>query len=166
MIAAKPLVDDTYLLEKFSGKGGWTYARIPEVKAKKNTPFGWKKVKGTIDGYEIRQFHLMPMGNGVLMLPVKADIRKKIGKNAGDKVRVILFADNDAIEIPGELQQCLDDEPVASNFFNRLSDSEKRYYIQWIYGAKREDTRISRLARTINRLVMGLKMYDRAEGDL
>jgi uncharacterized protein YdeI (YjbR/CyaY-like superfamily) len=118
-------------------------------------------VKGTIDGYEIKQFHLMPMGNGVLMLPVKADIRKKIGKKAGDKVHVVLFADNASIEVPAELQQCLDDEPVALKFFNKLSDSEKRYYIQWVYGAKREETRIARLARTINRLMMGLKMYDK-----
>jgi Uncharacterized protein conserved in bacteria len=157
------LINDVYLLEKFSGKGGWTYARIPEVRAKKNTPFGWKKVKGSIDGYEIRQFHLMPMGNGILMLPVKADIRKKIGKKAGDKVHVVLYADNDAIEVPAELQQCLDDEPAALRFFNKLSDSEKRYYIQWVYTAKREETRISRLAKTINRLVAGLKMYDKAE---
>jgi tRNA isopentenyl-2-thiomethyl-A-37 hydroxylase MiaE len=116
-------------------------------------------VKGTIDGYEIKQFHLMPMGNGVLMLPVKADIRKKIGKKAGDKVHVVLFADNASIEVPAELQQCLDDEPVALKFFNKLSDSEKRYYIQWVYGAKREETRIARLARTINRLMIRCRVF-------
>ena len=27
----QPLVDKEYLLEKFPGKGGWTYAMIPEV---------------------------------------------------------------------------------------------------------------------------------------
>ena len=27
----KPLVDKEYLLEKYPGKGGWTYARIPEI---------------------------------------------------------------------------------------------------------------------------------------
>ena len=78
----KPLIDNEYLLEKFSGKGGWTYAAIPEIKPDKHAYFGWVRVRGSIDGYEIRAYHLMPMGNGKLFLPVKADIRKKIGKKA------------------------------------------------------------------------------------
>ena len=45
----KPLVNKEYILEKFPGKGGWTFASIPEVLQNKNTPFGWVKVKGTID---------------------------------------------------------------------------------------------------------------------
>ena len=51
----KPLVDKKYLLEKFSGKGGWTFARIPEILQNKNAPFGWVKVRGTIDGYKIKK---------------------------------------------------------------------------------------------------------------
>lgn len=72
----KPLVNKKYLLEKFHGKGGWTYARIPEILQNKKNTFGWVKVKGSIDGYEIKKCHLMPMGNGKLFLPVKAAIRK------------------------------------------------------------------------------------------
>jgi len=77
MEAEKPLVNKEYLLEKFPGKGGWTYVRIPEVLQNKNSPFGWVKVKGRIDDYEIKNYKLMPMGNGQLFLPVKSDIRKK-----------------------------------------------------------------------------------------
>lgn len=32
----KKLVHKTYMLQKFSGKGGWTYAEIPEVKPDKH----------------------------------------------------------------------------------------------------------------------------------
>jgi hypothetical protein len=71
----RPLVNKTYRLEKFPGKGGWTFARIPEILPDKKAHFGWVKVRGTIDGYEIRKYHLMPMGNGSLFLPVKAEIR-------------------------------------------------------------------------------------------
>lgn len=31
MTKEKPLLDRKYLLEKFPGKGGWTYTAIPEV---------------------------------------------------------------------------------------------------------------------------------------
>ena len=36
----KPLVKGEYLLEKFSGKGGWTYAAIPEVVQNKRIHLG------------------------------------------------------------------------------------------------------------------------------
>ena len=61
-----PLVDKDYLLERTPGNGGWTYAPIPEVPQDKKAPFGWVKVKGSIDGVEIKKHHLMPMGNGEL----------------------------------------------------------------------------------------------------
>ena len=76
----KPLVDREYLLEKFPGKGGWTYAQIPEILQNKQSAFGWVRVRGTIDNFEIKNYNLMPMGNGKLFLPVKAEIRKKIKK--------------------------------------------------------------------------------------
>ena len=68
-----PLVDKDYLLERTPGNGGWTYAPIPEVPQDKKAPFGWVKVKGSIDGVEIKKHHLMPMGNGELGLSVKAE---------------------------------------------------------------------------------------------
>ena len=74
------LVDKEYLLEKFQGKGGWTFARIPEIAQNKNSPFGWVKVRGTIDNFEIKNYNLQPMGKGSLFLPVKAEIREKIRK--------------------------------------------------------------------------------------
>ena len=42
-----PLVDKKYLLEKFKGKGGWTFVRIPEIPQNKNTAFGWVRVRVT-----------------------------------------------------------------------------------------------------------------------
>lgn len=159
----KPLVDNKYLLEKFHGKGGWTFARIPEIPQDKHTHFGWVKVRGTIDSFEIRKYHLMPMGNGNLFLPVKAEIRKKIKKNEGDYVHVILYPDNEPLDIPEEMLLCLNEEPKALTFFKSLTESEQKFYIQWIYSAKKEETKINRLAKTINRLLEGKKLYDKED---
>lgn len=138
--------------------------QIPEVKKDNNKTFGLVKVKGFIDEYEIKNHHLMPLGNGSLMLAVKLEIRKKINKNAGDTVHIILYPDNDPLIVPHDLITCLADEPAAKKFFHSLSDSEKKYYIQWIYAAKTEATKINRMAKTVNRLARKLKMYDKDEG--
>lgn len=155
----KALINKKIRLEKYPGKGGWTFARIPEIKKDKKNPFGWRKVRGTIDSFEISKYHLMPMGDGNLFLPVKAEIRKKIGKSEGDYVHVILFPDNEPLDIPEEFLICLSDEPKALDFFNSISESEKKYYVQWIYSAKKEETIINRMAKSINRLARGLKLY-------
>ena len=161
----KPLVNKKYLLEKFQGKGGWTYARIPDIKKDKKSNFGWLKIRGTIDGFEIRKYHLMSMGEGKLFLPVKAEIRKKIKKKAGDYVHIILYPDNEPLKVPDELMLCLQDEPKAFAFFKSLSESEQKFYVQWIYSAKKEETKIDRLTKSINLLSIGLKMYDKMDKD-
>lgn len=117
----KPLVNKTYLLEKFPGKGGWTFVRIPEITKDKRAHFGMVKVRGTIDDYEIRKYHVMPMGNGGMFLPVNAAIRKNIKKQEGDQVRIILFLDNEPLEVPEEMLLCLQEEPEALAFFKSLS---------------------------------------------
>lgn len=157
----KPLVNKKYLLEKFPGKGGWTFARIPEIIQDKKAHFGWVKVRGSIDGYEIKKYHLMPMGNGKLFLPVKAEIRKKIKKREGDYVHVILYPDQEPLEVPEEMLLCLQDEPVALKFFQSLSESEQKFYIEWIYSAKKEETKVARLAESINKLSKGLKGHEK-----
>lgn len=129
----KPIVDKQVQLEKFPGKGGWTYARLPEVSPDTKNPFGWRKVRGFIDGVEIKQYHLMPIGNGQLFLPVKAQIRKKIKKEAGDFIQVLLYADDTPLEVPEEFELCLKDEPQAWKNFMSFSDAEKKKYLDWIY---------------------------------
>jgi hypothetical protein len=151
-----PLVDKAYKLEKFPGKGGWTYAVIPEIPSDKHAHFGWVRVSGSIDGYPITQFHLMPMGNGKLFFPVKAAIRKAIGKVAGDTVSIILFKDDSPLLIPDDLLICLKDEPEAFNNFELYTDNEKKLFCDWITSAKTIATRDKRIAATVNAVLLSL----------
>ncbi|MDD4991540.1 MAG: YdeI/OmpD-associated family protein [Paludibacter sp.] len=156
----KPLVNKKYLLEKYPGKGGWTYAAIPEVLQDKHAYFGWVKVKGFIDDFEIKNYRLMPMGNGQLFLPVKAEIRKRIGKNEGDWVHVILYADNAPTEIPEELLVCLKEDPEAYTWFLACTDGQQKEFIDWIYAAKTDNTKVERIAEMLNRLANGKKFRE------
>jgi hypothetical protein len=149
----QPLINQEYLLQKFPGKGGWTFAAIPEILQDKHSHFGWVRVRGFIDDFELKHYKLMPMGNGQLFLPVKAEIRKKIGKQAGDTVKVVLYADNLPTEIPEELLLCLKDDPIAYKNFLACTDGQQKEFIDWIYSAKTDDTKVARIAEMLNKLV-------------
>jgi len=162
-MSEKPLVNKRYLLEKFDAKGGWTYAVIPEVLLDKHSPFGWVRVRGTIDDIEMKSCHLMPMGNGKLFLPVKASIRKTIGKKEGDYIQVVLYPDNLPVEIPKELQICLLDEPAAYKTFLSYTGGEQKAFIDWIYSSKKEETRIERIAKTLQKLQKRQRLTDKGK---
>lgn len=83
MSSEQAIVDGVYLLEKYPGKGGWTYAAIPEVRQDKRNPFGWVKVRGRIDEYELKQYKLLPR---VFMRPFVSPI------NQNENASTVYFA--------------------------------------------------------------------------
>jgi len=147
-----PLVNQNYLLKKYSGKGGWTFAVIPEIRKDQHAWFGWVKVRGSIDGYEIKNYHLMSMSNGMMFLPVKAEIRKKIGKNDGDWVHIILYSEQLPHVNLDDFMTCLHDEPIACQNFINLTAIEQKAMTDWIYSAKNDELKVERMAETLNKL--------------
>lgn len=158
-----PIIEGDFEILKMSMKGGWSYVLLPPKHHKTGLPFGWFVVKGSIDDYEINQFKLWPTADNKLFLPIKADIRKKIKKQEGDTVRVTLYEDNSEVIIPDEFLICVNESPMAAFNFDKMSETSKKQYVDYVYAAKSLDARTRRLAKTIDKLEKGLKYHEKED---
>ncbi len=141
-------------IKKFEDKGektGWRYVEVPaavavELNGNDKRSF---RVKVHIDGLLFPGIALIPMGAGKYILPVNADIRKKIRKKEGAMVELQLEKDHSLPELPPDLMEGLEQEQEALNYFMQLKQGERNYFIKWILSAKTDDTIAKRMALVI-----------------
>lgn len=138
-------------------KTGWTYFVIPADLAEKLNP-GVKtsyRVKGKLDTHTIKGVAIIPMGGGEFIMPLNADLRKKIGKRKGAQLSVQLQVDAAPFEMNADFIACLEDEPKALEKFNKLPGSHQRYFSKWIDSAKTEPTKAKRIAMAVDAMAKG-----------
>ncbi len=113
------------------------------------------KVRATISGYTYRT-SVASMG-GRFLLGVNAEVREKAGVHAGDVVDVDLELDTDErrIVVPPDLAQAFENDPAAHRFFEGLSYSQQRWFVEGIENAKKAETRQRRVAAAVERLREG-----------
>lgn len=132
--------------------GGGAFVEVPfDVEA----AFGSKKpkVKAIIESVPYRGT-LVRMGSECHMLIILKGIREKIGKTFGDEITVTVEPDIEprVIEVPAELKKVFKAEKEAKAFFEKLSYTHQKEYVNWINEAKREETRQNRITKTIEML--------------
>ena len=122
--------------------------------------FGSKRprVKAMIEGVPYRGI-LTRMGTECHLLVVLKEIREQVGKTFGDEVTITVEPDTEplVLEIPAGLKKAFKTEKEAKTFFDKLSYTHQREYVLWINEAKREETRLNRIAKAIELLKQGKK---------
>lgn len=148
-----PLVSAVVQLQRFPGKGGWTYVALPQIKNVSTSAFNWMEVTGTIDDYQLVAAKLMPMGNGVLFIPVKSEIRKAIKKEVGDSVKLVLFANDSSVVSTADLEACIADVPEAYHHFKSLKLSDRKQLLQWMAQPTTDEQKVNRINKVIDHLL-------------
>jgi hypothetical protein len=146
------LIEGEFFLEKFSGKGGWTFVRLPISQLGAKTHFGMLKVSGSVDSFEFKEKTLMPMGDGFLFLPISKEIRTQIKKGEGEKVILQLFRNGIPTQLTEELRDCLLDDPGKLELYLSLGSDEQTRWLETIYSATSEEQKAERIVRLLEYL--------------
>ncbi|MGH3239321.1 MAG: YdeI/OmpD-associated family protein [Spirillospora sp.] len=113
------------------------------------------KVKVTIGAHSYRS--TVTSYGGRYMLPLSAENRSRAGVEAGDETEVALELDTAprVVEVPEDFAIALAAEPAAQQTWDGLSYSNQRYHVLQIEGAKAEETRRRRIAKSVSTLGQG-----------
>jgi len=96
---------------------------------------------------------------GKFYVPLSAQNREAAGVEAGDDVDVEIDLDIEprVMEAPDDLAQALSLDERAQQFFDTLSFSHRRAYVDWITSAKKAETRERRVGQAVEMLAEGRK---------
>lgn len=127
---------------------------VPEEISKGFDEKGYIYVKGTANGYSFYST-LVPRGGGCHKLFLKGEIRKAAKVGEGDEVQLTLERDiaSRELPVPADLDDSLASHPEASEEFYKLSTSHRREILLWINEAKKAETRLKRIEKTLDHLV-------------
>jgi hypothetical protein len=112
-------------------------------------------VRVTINGYTYR--NTVAVYGGEYLVGVSAEHRAGAGVAGGDAVDVDIELDTGPREVmvPADLAAALDAEPDARRTFDGLSYSNKSWHVLQVEGAKTDETRQRRIAKSVDSLREG-----------
>ncbi|HLP12884.1 MAG TPA: YdeI/OmpD-associated family protein [Flavobacteriales bacterium] len=140
-------------VKRFTGTGTWTYADIPFNCEKAFGKKGAIKVKATANKKTV-DASLMPHGNGKHFIILNKKIRDVFGIEEGDlfELSIVINTKPTALKIPAELEKALNANKTAKANFDAMPPSHKKEYIGYITEARKEETRMNRIVKTIEML--------------
>jgi hypothetical protein len=109
----------------------------------------------TINGYTYRS--TVAVMGGASMTSLSAEHRAAADVAGGEEVEVDIDLDTAPreVSVPADLTAALDAEPAARRTFDGLSYSNKSWHVLQVEGAKTDETRQRRIARSVDTLRQG-----------
>lgn len=145
------------VLTRSDASGSSAFVAFPFDVAEVFGTRGRVPVNATFDGIPYRG-SLVTYGDGHLIL-VLSEIRRQLGKEAGDTVAVTIALDAEprTVELDDDIEKAWADAAVLEAF-RAQSYSHQREYALWIAEAKRAETRANRIAKAATMIADGRKL--------
>jgi hypothetical protein len=116
---------------------------------------------------DLKEYQLTPCASAAIdtiwtairIKPVSAQKKSGVGNteilqnNYGQYIDV----ENKIVKLPEDLKSALALHSAAGEFYAQLSYSNRKEYVLWILTAKQEKTRIERIKKTVEKLLLGKK---------
>lgn len=116
---------------------------------------------------DLKTFNITPCGSAAIdetwtALRIKPETEMKrsglgnteiVGSDFGKYIDVV----NKLIILPKDLEIELKNQSTAFNFYQGLSYSNRKEYVLWVLSAKQEKTRLDRIQKTVEKLLLGKK---------
>ncbi len=132
------------------------FVDVPEEVAQVFAPRRPIWIRGTANGAPF-ETHLLPCTDGEPYLILNADIRRRAGAKLGEDLDLAIEENpvprNRELPIPDDLAELLEEFPDVKATFERLSKSRRFYLIEWIEEAKKPETRMTRLEKSLGEIV-------------
>ena len=143
-----------------AGDGGGAYVVFPFDIEKEFGTKGKVPVQASFNGVPYAGT-LIKYGNPLHLLPMPKAIREQTSTAPGDTVNVELWKDEQPreLEVPAEFKEAMKKAGVMP-LFDRLSFSHRKEYCRWIGDAKKEETRMKRVGKSVELLKQGVKTPD------
>jgi hypothetical protein len=115
---------------------------------------GQVKVKAVFDDKVIYRGSLAKMGLPCHILGVTKEVRLKLNKSFGDKMKVEIEQDLEIreVSVPDDVSALLGENSRAKKFYESLSYTDRKEYMRWIESAKQEETRQRRIGMFLEKL--------------
>jgi hypothetical protein len=98
---------------------------------------------------------------GQFLLALSAENREAAGVAAGDQVEIEIQLDSEPREVavPADLDRALKADPAVSEFFVGLAYTHRKEWVRWVEDAKKPETRLARIERTVAELREGKRTH-------
>jgi hypothetical protein len=139
-----------------AGEGGGAYVFFPYDTEKEFATKGRVPVKATFDGVPYTG-SLAKCGSPLHVLGMLKTVRVQTGKGPGDTVELVVWKDDEVrtVQLPLDFERLMKKTGLLQ-VFNKLSYTHRKEYCRWITEAKKEQTRLSRLEKSIEMLRKGI----------
>jgi hypothetical protein len=134
----------------------WSFLVVPAAASAKLPTRSMIAVEGSFAGKSFKAV-LEPDGQGSHWLKVPRALREAAGASVGDTVALAIApaAKQPEPRVPPDLRKALDAAPGTREGWAGLTPVARRDWIQWIGSGKKAETRVKRIATTVDMLASG-----------